>query len=215
LGRSHTCADKVSAIGGCPERVLMNSTRYRDLLTSATQITALHNSSIRLSRQLRDIADISSNPDTVAITTETSSVTSDTDDVLARLPAAAHMKLLLDAAEALYVYLGNHEYLRAAYLWLVARVTKEGLSRMTDEAGSVSPLRVCRCADEREGRRGGADAVDVSASAAKAVGDTIAVPESNSTTGDRVAACQRRVRYQGGPLYVHTDRLQRRLLCSI
>ena len=110
-------------------------------MTSATQITALHNSSIRLSRQLRNIADISSNPDTIAITAEISSDVSDTDDVLARLPAAAHMKLLLDATEALYVYLGNKEYLRAAYLWLVARVTKEGLSRMTDDVGSVSRAR--------------------------------------------------------------------------
>ena len=110
-------------------------------MTSATQITALHNSSIRLSRQLRNIADISSNPDTIAITAEISSDVSDTDDVLARLPAAAHMKLLLDATEAMYVYLGNKEYLRAAYLWLVARVTKEGLSRMTDDVGSVSRAR--------------------------------------------------------------------------
>jgi hypothetical protein len=132
--------------------VLMYSTRYRDLLTSATQITALHNSSIRLSRQLRNIADISLNPDTIAITAETSTDVSDTDDILARLPAAAHMKLLLDATEALYVYLGNHEYLRAAYLWLVARVTKEGLSRMTDDVGSV-----CSCSFIEDKRKCRAD----------------------------------------------------------
>jgi hypothetical protein len=46
------------------------------------------------------------------------------------------MKLLLDATEALYGYMAAKEYLAAAYLWLVARVAKEGLGRM--EEGKVS-----------------------------------------------------------------------------
>lgn len=108
----------------------MGRTRYRDLLTSATQITSLHASSARLSQQLKQVSQKSVSE--VAI--ETSSVASDDD--LGLLPAAAHMKLLLDATEALYVYLGNKEYLAAAYLWLVARVAKESLGRM--EEGSVS-----------------------------------------------------------------------------
>lgn len=53
------------------------------------------------------------------------------------LPVAAHMKLLLDAPEALYAYLAEGEVLRAGWLWLVARVVKEGLAGM-GEASEVS-----------------------------------------------------------------------------
>jgi hypothetical protein len=47
------------------------------------------------------------------------------------------MKLLLDAPEALYAYLAEGEVLRAGWLWLVARVVKEGLAGM-GEASEVS-----------------------------------------------------------------------------
>lgn len=72
---------------------------------------------------------------------------------MAVLPVAAHVKLLLDAPEgmsdmllcildsayvlALYSLLSHHEYLNAAYLWLVSRVTKEGLTKMPYEASGV------------------------------------------------------------------------------
>lgn len=39
---------------------------------------------------------------------------------------------------ALYAYLSHHAYLSAAYLWLVARVVKENLSSMPEEASGVS-----------------------------------------------------------------------------
>lgn len=69
------------------------------------------------------------------------------------------MKLLLDAPEggpffqhlycggltvltrsALYTYLAREEYLPAAYLWLVARMVKQGMSSMTDDVKAVSCL---------------------------------------------------------------------------
>lgn len=60
------------------------------------------------------------------------------------LPAAAHMKLLLDAPEALYAYLGEGQVLRAAWLWLVARVVKEGMTSM-GEASEVCLLVFSDC----------------------------------------------------------------------
>lgn len=117
---------------------LARSTRYRDLLTSASQITSLHSSSLRLSSGLRTVSAACANPTEMA---DTSSETMDTEDVNAMLPVAAHMKFLLDAPEALYAYLAHHAYLNAAFLWLVARVVKEGMSAMPEETkGMYTPL---------------------------------------------------------------------------
>lgn len=57
------------------------------------------------------------------------------------LPVAAHVKLLLDAPEALYSYLSHHSYLDAAFLWLVARVVKDGLNSMSEDIRGVR----CEC----------------------------------------------------------------------
>ncbi|KAK8861647.1 hypothetical protein IAR55_002470 [Kwoniella newhampshirensis] len=114
----------------------MVGTRYRDLLTSATQITSLHSSSLRLSESLREIAKSCSNPSEINISVDGDggSEPSEVEDVVGMLPVAAHMKLLLDAPEALYSYLAHHAYLNAAFLWLITRVVKEGLSSMPEEA---------------------------------------------------------------------------------
>lgn len=114
------------------------STRYRDLLTSASQITSLYNSSLRLSSGLRTVAVACANPTEMA---DTSSETADGEDVNTMLPVAAHMKFLLDAPEALYAYLARHAFLNAAFLWLVARVVKEGMAAMPEAAkGPYLPL---------------------------------------------------------------------------
>ncbi len=76
------------------------STRYRDLLTSATQITTLHSSSLHLSSSLRTVAQACSNPSDIPSTSEGDSLDqSEEEDVMSMLPVAAHMKLLLDAPE--------------------------------------------------------------------------------------------------------------------
>ncbi|WWC88089.1 uncharacterized protein L201_002993 [Kwoniella dendrophila CBS 6074] len=122
----------------------MVGTRYRDLLTSATQIQSLHSSSLRLSDSLREIARSCNNPDiNINIDGEGSENGNENedDDLLNMLPTAAHMKLLLDAPEALYSYLAHHQYLNAAFLWLITRVVKESLSAMPEEQnGSYIPL---------------------------------------------------------------------------
>lgn len=53
------------------------------------------------------------------------------------LPVASHMKLLLDAPEALYAYLSHGSYLNSAFLWLIARVVKEGLANMPEDASRL------------------------------------------------------------------------------
>lgn len=64
---------------------------------------------------------------------------SEGEDVATMLPVAAHMKLLIDTPEALYSYLSHHDYLSAAFLWLVARVAKDSLADMPESANRVSP----------------------------------------------------------------------------
>ncbi|OCF31631.1 hypothetical protein I317_06120 [Kwoniella heveanensis CBS 569] len=115
----------------------MVGTRYRDLLTSATQITSLHSSSLRLSDSLREIARSCSNPDINITLDGEGSEAGEEEDVVNMLPVAAHMKLLLDAPEALYSFLAHHAFLNAAFLWLIARVVKEGLSNMPTEQNSA------------------------------------------------------------------------------
>lgn len=41
---------------------------------------------------------------------------------------------------ALYTHLSREDYLSAAYLWLVARVVKQGLSSMDEGVKAVSPF---------------------------------------------------------------------------
>ncbi|TXT07513.1 hypothetical protein VHUM_03233 [Vanrija humicola] len=111
----------------------MVGTRYRDLLTSASQMTALHSSSLRLSSSLKTVAAACANPTELPAPDGTS-----VDNML---PVAAHLKLLLDAPEALYSYLAHHSYLNAAFLWLLSRVVKEGLTAMPDDVkGPYVPL---------------------------------------------------------------------------
>ncbi|WVQ78802.1 hypothetical protein IAT38_000893 [Cryptococcus sp. DSM 104549] len=122
----------------------MVGTRYRDLLTSATQITTLHSSSLRLSEELKEISRSCIDPSDFNLVTDgdgNASEASEGEDVVHMLPVAAHMKLLLDAPEALYSYLAHHAYLNSAFLWLITRVVKEGLSSMPDDAnGAYLPL---------------------------------------------------------------------------
>ncbi|WVF65857.1 hypothetical protein IAT40_000594 [Kwoniella sp. CBS 6097] len=115
----------------------MVGTRYRDLLTSATQITSLHSSSLRLSDSLREIARSCSNPDINITLDGEGSEAGEEEDVVNMLPVAAHMKLLLDAPEALYSFLAHHAFLNAAFLWLITRVVKDGLSNMPNEQNSA------------------------------------------------------------------------------
>ncbi|KAK4690039.1 conserved oligomeric Golgi complex subunit 1, partial [Tremellales sp. Uapishka_1] len=112
----------------------MVGTRYRDLLTSAHQITSLHSSSLRLSSSLKTISKTCANPlDSESVTEDDGDGESEQEDVMHQLPVAAHMKLLLDAPEALYSYLAHQSYLNAAFLWLLTRVVKEGLVAMPEE----------------------------------------------------------------------------------
>jgi hypothetical protein len=75
----------------------MVGTRYRDLLTSASQITALHSSSLRLSEGLRTVGAACANPAELA--DAGSDRFEESEYVGKQLPVAAHMKLLLDAPE--------------------------------------------------------------------------------------------------------------------
>lgn len=112
--------------------------RYRDLLTSATQITSLRSSSLRLSENLKQIVQSCQNPELAAENdAEDDSVQSQGEEFVQMLPAASHMKLLLDAPEALYAYLSHGAYLSAAFLWLIARVVKEGLVNMPEDASGL------------------------------------------------------------------------------
>lgn len=88
----HTCS-----LSGLEWSLMAGSARYRDLLTSASQITQLRSSSLKLSGSLRQVAASCSMADT-AVTAE-GSVDGDADDAVSMLPVAAHMKLLLDAPE--------------------------------------------------------------------------------------------------------------------
>ncbi|OCF75076.1 hypothetical protein I204_03925 [Kwoniella mangroviensis CBS 8886] len=126
---------------------LMVGTRYRDLLTSATQIESLHASSLRLSDSLREVTRSCSNPD-VNITLDGDNSedgnanSTEEDDLINMLPTAAHMKLLLDAPEALYSYLAHHNYLNAAFLWLITRVVKESLNTMPEEQNGLRMVAI-------------------------------------------------------------------------
>ena len=75
-------------------------TRYRDLLTSATEITSLRSSSLHLSSSLRSVVQAcNDHSDLSMITANDSADHSDAEDVMSMLPVATHMKLLLDAPE--------------------------------------------------------------------------------------------------------------------
>lgn len=110
----------------------MVGTRYRDLLTSASQITTLHSSSLRLSSSLKEVGAACANPAVDVPEVEGEGVSE-------LLPVAAHVKLLLDAPEALYSHLAHHAFLNAAMLWLLARVVKDGLNDMPEDVKGVSP----------------------------------------------------------------------------
>ncbi|WVQ74709.1 hypothetical protein IAR50_004313 [Cryptococcus sp. DSM 104548] len=122
------------ALGKQSELRSMVGTRYRDLLTSASQITTLRSSSLRLSDNLKKVvsgcnestglAD-EANPD--GADEDAKSTTSEGEEVIHMLPVAAHMKLLLDAPEALYALLSSNNFLQASFLWLLSRSTRESL----------------------------------------------------------------------------------------
>ncbi|ORX35220.1 hypothetical protein BD324DRAFT_82122 [Kockovaella imperatae] len=120
----------------------MVGTRYRDLLTSATQITSLRESSLHLSSSLKSVAQACLDPTDLENGGRTSDAgdQNETEEIMSLLPIAAHMKLLLDAPEALYAHLARRDYLKAAFLWLVARATKEGLSSINDSHQAYTPL---------------------------------------------------------------------------
>lgn len=73
-------------------------TRYRDLLTSASQITSLHSSSLRLSSGLKTVLAACANPSELPGSTE-SEGNDESEAVSDHLPVAAHVKLLLDTPE--------------------------------------------------------------------------------------------------------------------
>lgn len=120
-------------------------------MTSASQITSLHSSSLRLSSSLKTVAAACANPTELPPTDGASADKDEAEDedVGSMLPVAAHLKLLLDAPEggfhhrlvanppALYSYLAHHSYLNAAFLWLLSRVVKEGLTAMPDDVKGV------------------------------------------------------------------------------
>ncbi|ODO04509.1 hypothetical protein I350_05113 [Cryptococcus amylolentus CBS 6273] len=125
------------ALGKQSELRSMVGTRYRDLLTSASQITTLRSSSLRLSDNLKKVVSGCTDPTGLGdgahrdgTDDDAASNTSEGEEVVHMLPAAAHMKLLLDAPEALYALLGSKNFLQASFLWLISRSTKESLSSL-------------------------------------------------------------------------------------
>ncbi|WVN90705.1 uncharacterized protein L203_105947 [Cryptococcus depauperatus CBS 7841] len=134
---------RAEALNKQSELRAMVGARYRDLLTSATQITSLRSSSLRLSQDLKDIVKLCANAANNSFATDGDNVSekSEGEEVIHMLPAAAHMKLLLDAPEVLYSFLAHHSYLSAAYLFLIARLTKESLSSLPSHtSASYLPL---------------------------------------------------------------------------
>ena len=71
-------------------------------MTSATQITTLRSSSLRLSSSLKSISQACANPgDTAQYKEDVSDTTEAAADIMSVLPVAAHVKLLLDAPEGM------------------------------------------------------------------------------------------------------------------
>lgn len=102
------------------------STRYRDLLTSATQITALRESSLRLSTSLQTATTACASPQDIGISSGQSDK-SEGEEVMSLLPVAAHMKLLLDAPEGELNTARSHSQSSALFLARPSGVSQGGL----------------------------------------------------------------------------------------
>lgn len=150
----------------------MVSERYRDLLQSTTQIATIHDSSLKLSRALERIEALCSNPTQVPKQIANAGV-ADKDDALVikstkelkypaalcnkpeaaaetdgnviteQLPAAAAVKFLIDAPEAMYRFLSARAYLQAAFLWLLARTVKEYMLSSSEDSVEEEHNQVC------------------------------------------------------------------------
>jgi hypothetical protein len=105
-----------------------------------------------------------------------------------QLPAAAAVKLLLDAPEAIYRLLSSRAYLQAAFLWLLARTVKEYMlspqGDSQDEAYNQVRKTTCRKVDLLIP----CIRIDLYAAGTKAMGNAGPAPRSSCTQGDRFHA---------------------------
>ena len=85
-------------------------------MTSATQITTLRSSSLRLSSSLNSISQACANPaDATQNREDDSDANEAAADIMSVLPVAAHVKLLLDAPEGTLPQLESHVKLMNQY----------------------------------------------------------------------------------------------------
>lgn len=61
-----------------------------------------------------------------------------------QLPAAAAVKFLIDAPEAMYRFLSARAYLQAAFLWLLARTVKEYMLSSPEDSAEEEHNKVRR-----------------------------------------------------------------------
>lgn len=74
---------------------------------------------------------------------ETSAET-DGSNITEQLPAAAAVKFLVDAPEAMYRFLSARAYLQAAFLWLLARTVKEYMLSSQEDSAEEEHNKVRR-----------------------------------------------------------------------
>lgn len=115
----------------------------------------------------------------------------DTDGsvITEQLPAAAAVKLLLDAPEAIYRLLSSRAYLQAAFLWLLARTVKEYM--LSPQDGSQDEAYNQVCIHKRISRFGWLTAcvhIDLYAISAEAMGDVGPAPRPGCAQSDSLHA---------------------------
>lgn len=71
------------------------------------------------------------------------SAETDGNAITEQLPAAAAVKFLIDAPEAMYRFLSARAYLQAAFLWLLSRTVKEYMLSSSEDSVEEENNKVC------------------------------------------------------------------------
>ncbi|KAI0734707.1 hypothetical protein C8Q72DRAFT_807315 [Fomitopsis betulina] len=113
---------------------LMVGERYRDLLQASSSIISMAASSKRVLQALEEMHDVvkTARPPR---TTRRSRVGEEDSHIQALQSLSAHLKLLLDAPEHLWRFMEQRLYLKAAWLFLTARVVHRTLLQEDEDAG--------------------------------------------------------------------------------